>query len=540
MKRKRNDVEAATDNENWALIVRPDEHQLLKACVSKHLDMKPLKIIAEILSPEKKKLFKETCFGFLLELPEFHIQTQLIHNLLLRELKQPIPNEMWFDIAGTRLRFSIREFSLITGLNSRGSLAMSYDATKKKRDGLYERFFNKISKTYSVNKQTVGEVFCQNAGAANDEDAVKLAVLYVIECFILSGQSTNVVNRTTIDFIDYGDYNAYAWGKNAYATTIASMKKRMAEGLSKNNDGAKGKWNYRLYGFPYALQIWFYECCKGAKNFFSDCVFREGDHCPRMLSWRSTPFLGRKGRFTIMFNDDEQSLKPSNLSPTLNETIQLGIDHFSVELEDHPKDSETCRASARAMKIQLVNNCLDRYTVVLEKMYGAILEAVPVGKQRDGGEKSLHLSNLSPKLYEMIQLGIDSFSLELEGGSEFDGSCCDRTCSAAMSEKFHKCSTMSKKLFGAILEAVSVGQKRRDGDERSLSNLSPTLSEKIRLGINDFCDDSEDGAEFDDSGRAVEIQLCPAFKNLIEILNKYITMSKMFVGVLLVTAFVRN
>ena len=44
------------------------------------------------------------------------MQPQVLHYLLLREVCQLKSNEIWFAISSFRLRFSIAEFAVVTGL----------------------------------------------------------------------------------------------------------------------------------------------------------------------------------------------------------------------------------------------------------------------------------------------------------------------------------------------------------------------------------------------------------------------------------------
>lgn len=68
----------------------------------------------------QRAILADTCFAFFMDCAEIVVQPQLIHYLLLREVKQPNPNEMWFKVANRYLRFSLCEFCLVTGLRYHG------------------------------------------------------------------------------------------------------------------------------------------------------------------------------------------------------------------------------------------------------------------------------------------------------------------------------------------------------------------------------------------------------------------------------------
>ncbi|KAL2470687.1 DUF1985 domain-containing protein [Abeliophyllum distichum] len=63
--------------------------------------------------------FQNPAFGHFLEVNEIVLNHQLIHQVLLREVKQPNVDEMWFNLSGTLVHFSLEEFCLITRLSDR-------------------------------------------------------------------------------------------------------------------------------------------------------------------------------------------------------------------------------------------------------------------------------------------------------------------------------------------------------------------------------------------------------------------------------------
>ena len=77
------------------------------------------------MSIKQKELFGGTSFGPFLNLPEYKYQSQLFHRLFMRELNQPNPDELWFELANKCRWFSIQEFSLIISLRCIGNLNKS-------------------------------------------------------------------------------------------------------------------------------------------------------------------------------------------------------------------------------------------------------------------------------------------------------------------------------------------------------------------------------------------------------------------------------
>lgn len=224
--------------------------------------------LLETLSVKQLDEFRSSCFGHFTQLSPFKIQYQLIHNLLLRQLKQPNPLEIWIGIAGTKLRFGIREFAVITGLRCVGAL-------DKKR---FFRSENQFVNSYyhgvnSITKSRVKQSLFQKEWKT-DEDAIKFAKLYLLHHFLLSSSSDSVIPKGDLDMLDSGDFDQFPWGREIYKTTLESLKSNVRT-TSKDN-------YYRLNGFPYAFQLWFYESCPYLNgkycNANSGCI-------PRMLKW---------------------------------------------------------------------------------------------------------------------------------------------------------------------------------------------------------------------------------------------------------------
>lgn len=72
-------------------------------------------------------MFRASCFGYFLDLPQFKIQNQFIHCILLREVVPGRERELWVKINSCLLHFSIGEFDVITDLKCVEEDATVYD-----------------------------------------------------------------------------------------------------------------------------------------------------------------------------------------------------------------------------------------------------------------------------------------------------------------------------------------------------------------------------------------------------------------------------
>ena len=150
-----------------------------------------------------------------------------------------------------KLKFSIEEFALVSGLKCAGDSSNLSFSFEKNR--LVEKYFGGLKK---INKQSVQECFISKFWE-NDEDCVKITVLFFIELFLFSSPTDKLVSRKIFDIVESNLYNEYHWGKDVFDMTFEYLKGRLTNKEKKLHDG----FFYRLNGFLYVLQVWFYECC---------------------------------------------------------------------------------------------------------------------------------------------------------------------------------------------------------------------------------------------------------------------------------------
>ncbi|CAH9133725.1 unnamed protein product, partial [Cuscuta epithymum] len=183
---------------------------------------------------------------------------------------------MWFEVSGFRLRFSIAEFAVVTGLKCSGQFDES-TLTSLDNNDLIKKYFNNSSK---VSREAITTCFLGQR-ADCDEDAVKIAILYVIGLFLFTSPKEKFIRESYVAVVNAGLWELYPWGKDLFDITLQNLKGRLVRADTIKSD----YFFYRILGFPLALQVWFYECCD-----FCDGVFasRSGSLVPRILSWHSS------------------------------------------------------------------------------------------------------------------------------------------------------------------------------------------------------------------------------------------------------------
>nr|XP_009781620.1 PREDICTED: uncharacterized protein LOC104230494 isoform X1 [Nicotiana sylvestris] len=295
---------SSLDLKTWDFYVQPRKH--FTARIGAHTNVDVVKLLNAKLDDRQIQMFRETCFGHFLDLPDVLVQPQLIHSLLLREVVHEREDELCISVNDVRLRFGLVEFGIITGLKCTGvaDVCLDFDGTNR----LFDTYFSELC---SVPKQSLIDCFL-NKRWKSDEDAVNIAILYFIHTFLFSTLNHKYITRHDFGLVESGAYQTYPWGKVVFKATLKSIKGRL---LGKPS-------MYRLRGLPLAFQCWFYECCPYVNK---KIAFRVDDKVPRILSWEVTKKPNLKELSNGIFMQKRDQLMLRNISPTTFEQTTLNL-----------------------------------------------------------------------------------------------------------------------------------------------------------------------------------------------------------------------
>ncbi|XP_060182432.1 uncharacterized protein LOC132612109 [Lycium barbarum] len=245
------------------------------------------------------------------------VQGQLFRCFMVRELKRSNSYAFVIDINGTELTFGLFEFALITGLKCYGDEVVFYEGPNR----LLDEYFG--GSDNSVLKMTLNKCFEDKdwgVGDNADEDVVKIEILYFIHNYILSSEKRNVtVPRHHFDLVESEQHNEYTWSKEAFDDLIKSIHHKMD----------KPKQFYCLRGFPFAMQVWIYECCS---NVDPNLMVKSGSRIPKMFNWRTVNQKSYVNYLMLgMFKDGEDiCCKFNNIVLTMLEVEKLGLRAYLV------------------------------------------------------------------------------------------------------------------------------------------------------------------------------------------------------------------
>ncbi|KAG5627949.1 hypothetical protein H5410_013167 [Solanum commersonii] len=283
--------------------------------------------LKEKLTPVQFQKFKNTCFGVYTKMHECRVQNQIFRYFMVCELQNSSSDTLLIRINGTTLRFSIREFAIISGLNCVAD-PDDFSFNKKKPNRIIEQFFG--GKKNVIKKAELIRKFDKKVwGDGNDDDAVKFAILYFINTFIFSKEKTSSsIPRSHFDLVESGRYSDYPWGIKAFAALLKTVSKKM---------DAHKKY-YRIAGMPLAMQVWLYECCSSVDKKITSKV---SNRIPRLLNWRTKE---KRPHYEYLMEEMFKDNENPNISPSLKEIALLQIPSkdvvFDTALADEDVDED--------------------------------------------------------------------------------------------------------------------------------------------------------------------------------------------------------
>ena len=123
---------------------------------------------------------------------------------------------LWFEVGEDLGRFSINKFCLITGMKCVGSTHLPPVVESR----LITRYFSTLR---GVSRENL-ELQMSNANFDNDDDAVKLSLLYIIFCIPLSNANSVKIDPKFFALADnLDDFNDFPWGVLSWEATRAAI-----------------------------------------------------------------------------------------------------------------------------------------------------------------------------------------------------------------------------------------------------------------------------------------------------------------------------
>lgn len=206
-----------------------------------------LNTILEVLDEDEIQYLRKTPFGKLVDIakkPAF--SGRFARYLLSRQLKVEKKHEAWFRFASKPIRFSLREFAIVTGLPC-GEIPKK-SRPKKKKNIKEKPYWPELFG--SVEEVTVARAvkMLQKKIVTDRDIRIKIACLAIVSSVLLSTNlRMKMLKEHTELLVDMDEFFAYPWGRLAFDLLMTSIKKRDELSLSQNTIAMKG--------FALALQL---------------------------------------------------------------------------------------------------------------------------------------------------------------------------------------------------------------------------------------------------------------------------------------------
>ncbi|GMN70403.1 hypothetical protein TIFTF001_039451 [Ficus carica] len=213
-----------------------------------------LKKLRGWLSPRQYESLKiQPCIQQFMHLDTLGWSGQVFHNIVMRlTTHSAMGDALWFELGEDLVRFSINEFCLITGLNCVGSTHLPVVESR-----LMSRYFSDVK---GVTREYL-ELQMSNSNFDNDDDAVKLSLLYIVFSIPLSNASSVKIDPKYFTLANNLDaFNEFPWGVLSWEATRTAICST-------------------------ALLVWAYETSPVIASKFTTNY----EHAlPRMMSWTTT------------------------------------------------------------------------------------------------------------------------------------------------------------------------------------------------------------------------------------------------------------
>ena len=170
------------------------------------------KFIKDNLDKTDLEWFRGTQFGILLDVPtHYKHASQLLWALVLRMAHCNREHELWMVVNNVLLRYSLIEYTLITGLNC---FRLADTAGLQATNAFKQRHWPQ-HKVVSLN-----DVFSRMKSTEapyGDEKKKMMLLLFIVGALMTNDKRIASIDQTYLDLVeDIDAFNQYAWGRVSF------------------------------------------------------------------------------------------------------------------------------------------------------------------------------------------------------------------------------------------------------------------------------------------------------------------------------------
>ncbi|ESQ50312.1 hypothetical protein EUTSA_v10002262mg, partial [Eutrema salsugineum] len=213
-------------------------------------------LVAALKITEDLEKLLHSQFGKLFHLPVARCcnSAKLVHALLSRQLVTTKKHEIWFLFGGQPLRYSIREFKEIPGLNCNPKPDNTEEEEDVGKTGIWKDLFGRAT---AMNVFDVLEML-------KDTDLPRwkrlpLALIVLVDGVLFCNSKNLALTEKYVEMLtDLDRFMLYPWGRVSFNKTVSRFQapKAMTDAEKRENPLTRLRQkNSACYGFPLSLQL---------------------------------------------------------------------------------------------------------------------------------------------------------------------------------------------------------------------------------------------------------------------------------------------
>ncbi|KAK1551857.1 hypothetical protein Q3G72_006016 [Acer saccharum] len=187
-------------------------------------------------------------------------------------------NELFISFGGKKARFGRREFCLVTGLRFGELSEIINTPYVANANGIHKRYWPG-QEGEDLKLSTVYQRFLKRK-FKDPDDSLKMGLFLIVNNVLFGQPLDKKVTNWLFNLVDDLDaFNSFAWGHYVFKMTMHYLRHGFRP---RNSKKGHGKVRYRLYGFPWDVELWAMEAVGTLINGFG---LRLQHTLPRMRCW---------------------------------------------------------------------------------------------------------------------------------------------------------------------------------------------------------------------------------------------------------------
>ncbi|WZY92508.1 hypothetical protein YC2023_064837 [Brassica napus] len=297
-----------------------------------------LKRIFNALDEDELDVIRRSAFGKLIEIADKPVFSgRFARYMLSRQLKTKKKHEVWFRLAGNPVRFSLREFAIVTGLPC-GKYPRKSKMKLKKTISEKPYWPSLFGKVEVVTVSSVIKMLYRKT-VKDKEIRIKYACLALLESVLLPTSLKMKIAREHAEAIeDLEEFFSYPWGRLAFDMLMGSIKERDEVALSQNTIAIKG--------FALALQLVMVEVVPSLTEGVQE-MFSSSESDSDEIEGNGRDIFSKKIALNPAHARNVDKLCNVKVSCILREDSSRTIDETNLVYSDEEEDSKVDNLVAR-------------------------------------------------------------------------------------------------------------------------------------------------------------------------------------------------